>query len=45
MLHDPTTGRGFISWGLLGLGAAVVALLVGSMFPALIPARAASVKL
>lgn len=45
MLHDPFSPKGAISWIVLGFAAAGVALLVGAVFPKIIPARAASVKL
>lgn len=45
MLGNPTTGKGALSWVFFGLVAAVVALLVGSLFPSFIPASATAVRL
>lgn len=45
MLGDPMSPRGAIHWGLLGFGAAAVALLAAMFFPKIIPARATQVKL
>lgn len=45
MLGDPKSFKGGISWALLGLGGSLVALFVGSIFPRIIPARAAGVRL
>lgn len=42
---DPRTFKGFTSWIVLGFIAGGVALLVGTMFPKVIPARASQVRL
>jgi hypothetical protein len=42
---DPKTVKGGIGWVFLGATAAVLALLVGSMVPSIIPARASQAKL
>lgn len=42
---DPKTGKGFLGWVALGSIAAVAALLVGSLVPSIIPARATQSKL
>jgi hypothetical protein len=42
---DPKTGKGALSWILMGAGGAFVALLIANFFPSIIPARATSVKL
>lgn len=41
----PNTGSGFLHWAMLGLGGAIVALLVAYLFPALIPAKSAATRL
>jgi hypothetical protein len=45
MLCDPMTGKGFVSWALLGLGASLIALTVSIVFPSIIPTSATTVKL
>ena len=45
MLHDPMTGKGFISWAFLGFGGAILALLVAYIVPGVIPAKAAATRL
>jgi hypothetical protein len=42
---DPRTGVGFAGWVALGGIAALVALLVGSMAPTILPARAGQSRL
>jgi hypothetical protein len=42
---DPKTGSGAVGWVVLGSVAAVLALLVGTMFPSIIPARATQSRL
>lgn len=42
---NPKTGSGALHWIVMGAGGAVVALLVASFFPSIVPARAAAVKL
>lgn len=42
---DPETLRGAAMWFLFGLGSTVLALLVASLFPGIIPARAQAVNL
>jgi hypothetical protein len=42
---DPQTVRGAATWAGLALGATVLALLVASLFPGIIPARAQGVNL
>jgi hypothetical protein len=42
---DPKTGAGFFGWVALGGIAALVALLVGSMAPSIMPARATQTRL
>jgi hypothetical protein len=42
---DPKTGKGFIGWVALGALAAMGALLIGTMVPSIIPARAAQSRL
>jgi hypothetical protein len=44
-MGDPQTFRGIIGWGLFGLGVGVTALLIASLFPRIIPARAQGVNL
>lgn len=48
MAHEgmnPKSVHGAIKWVGLGLIGALVAVLVGALFPSLIPSRAASVRL
>jgi hypothetical protein len=45
LFSAPTSGKGFLGYAALGFSGAVVALLVGALFPSLIPARATTVKL
>jgi hypothetical protein len=42
---DPTTGKGFFSWALIGFIGGMVALLIGHFIPSLIPKRAAAQRL
>lgn len=42
---DPKTGVGFAGWVALGGFAALLALLVGSMAPQILPARASQSRL
>ena len=42
---NPGSGKGALHVVLMGAGGAVVALLIASFFPSIIPARAAGVKL
>jgi len=42
---DPQTLQGAAAWAALGLGATVLALLVASLFPGIIPARAQGVTI
>jgi hypothetical protein len=42
---NPKTGSGALHWIFMGAGGAVVALLIASFFPSIVPARAAAVKL
>jgi hypothetical protein len=42
---DPKTGKGFAGWVALGSLAALMALLVGSLAPSILPARATQTKL
>jgi membrane-associated phospholipid phosphatase len=41
----PNTGKGFIHWASLGLGGAIVALLVAYLVPSIIPAKSAATRL
>jgi hypothetical protein len=45
MLGNPVSIKGAISWVIFGLVAAVMALLVSTLFPSFIPASATTVKL
>jgi hypothetical protein len=45
MLGDPRTIKGGFSWAFLGIGGAVVALLIAYLFPGVIPAQASAQKL
>ncbi len=45
MMHNPSTAKGALSWAIFGFSAAVVALLVGSLFPSIIPTGATKVRL
>ena len=40
----PHTGKGFMAYVMLGFGGAIAAMLVGSLFPSIIPAQAKSVR-
>jgi hypothetical protein len=42
---DPKTGKGFIGWVALGAVAAVAALLIGTLVPSIVPARATQSRL
>jgi len=42
---DPKSSKGALHVILMGAGGAVVALLIASFFPSIIPARAAGIKL
>lgn len=42
---NPETGSGFLAYATLGFIGAVTALLVGSIFPSLIPAQVQTVKI
>lgn len=42
---DPKSGKGFAGWVALGALAAVAALLVGTLVPSIIPARASASRL
>jgi hypothetical protein len=42
---DPKTFQGIAVWALFGLGVGLTALLVASLFPQIIPARAQTVQL
>jgi len=42
---NPETLRGAAIWMLFGLGSTILALLVASLFPGIIPARAQQVNL
>lgn len=44
-MGDPMTGKGAAHWIAFGALAAGLALLIGTLVPGIIPARAASVKL
>ncbi len=44
-MDHPTSGTGALHVILMGAGGAIVALLIASFFPSIIPARAAGVKL
>jgi hypothetical protein len=44
-MDHPAEATGFLHAVLIGVGAAIIALLVAQFFPAIIPARAAAVKL
>jgi hypothetical protein len=44
-MMDPETLHGAAAWALFGLGATILALLVASLFPGIIPARATAVTL
>ena len=41
----PSSGSGAMHWILLGLGGAIVALLIAYLFPSLIPAKSAATRL
>ena len=42
---DPKTAKGLVGWVLLGTIASLLALGVGTLFPSIIPARAAQTHL
>jgi len=42
---EPHKGSGFIAWAGIGFAGAIVALLVGSLFPSIIPSRAKTVQI
>jgi hypothetical protein len=44
-MDSPSTGSGFMHWAALGLGGAIVALLVAYLFPSIIPAKSAATRL
>jgi hypothetical protein len=44
-MGDPTTGKGAIHWIAFGALAAGLALVIGTLVPGIIPARASGVKL
>ena len=44
-MNAPSEFTGATHWILLGLGGAIVALLVAYLFPSLIPAQSAATKL
>lgn len=44
-MDHPSSGTGALHFILMGMGAAIVALLAAQFFPSIIPARASSVKL
>jgi hypothetical protein len=44
-MDDPKTFSGFTHWAMLGVGGAVIALLVAYLFPTLIPAKSAATRL
>lgn len=45
MLRDPRTGAGIVSWALLGVGGAIMALLLAYLIPSLIPTQSAATRL
>lgn len=45
IFSEPHTGKGFLGYAALGFGGAIVALLVGSLFPSIIPSRAKTVQI
>lgn len=44
-MDDPKSFSGFTHWAFLGIGGAIVALLVAYLFPSIIPAKSAATKL
>lgn len=44
-MDSPNSMSGFLHWAGLGLGGAVIALLVAYLFPSLIPAKSAATRL
>ena len=44
-LGNPSTAKGFMHWAFLGFCAASLALLVGMVFPSIVPAGATQSKL
>lgn len=44
-MDHPGSGSGALHFVLMGVGAAVFALLIAQFFPTIIPARASTVKL
>jgi hypothetical protein len=45
MLRDPRTGAGIVSWMLLGVSGAIMALLIAYLIPGVIPAQSAATRL
>jgi len=44
-MDAPNGVTGFLHWAGLGLGGAIIALLVAYLFPSLIPAKSAATRL
>lgn len=45
IFSDPAKGKGFLAYATLGFAGILAAMLVGSLFPSIIPARAKSVQI
>lgn len=45
MLSEPKSGKGFGMWVLLGVGMGLIALIIGQVFPSIIPASSQSTTL
>jgi hypothetical protein len=45
MEFNPKTANGFVSWTLLGIMAAIIALLIAYLIPGVIPPQAAKTRL
>jgi hypothetical protein len=44
-MDDPKTGSGIVHWAMLGLGGAIVALLVAYLVPSIIPTQSSATRL
>lgn len=45
MDSNPKTFGGLVHWAGIGVGAAILALVIGAFFPSIVPARATQVRL